>query len=57
MIFTTFDGQLMLVLHAPDGRVPRPRIFCLEDTGETLRIVREVTDEIPMAGTGDEGRN
>jgi GH43 family beta-xylosidase len=43
MIFKTFDGKLMLVLHAPDGRGPQPHIFEIEDTGETLRIVREFT--------------
>jgi hypothetical protein len=40
MIFHTFAGQLMLVLHAPDGRGPHPLLFELEDTGETLRILR-----------------
>jgi arabinan endo-1,5-alpha-L-arabinosidase len=40
MIFHTFAGQLMLVLHAPDGHQPHPLLFELEDTGETLRIVR-----------------
>ncbi len=43
MIFHTFEGKLMLVLHAPDGNRPRPRIFEIEDTGETLRIVQEFT--------------
>jgi GH43 family beta-xylosidase len=43
MIFNSFDGKLMLVLHAPDGRGPQPHIFEIEDTGETLRIVREFT--------------
>jgi GH43 family beta-xylosidase len=45
MIFTTFDGKLMLVLHAPDGGGPQPHIFEIEDTGETLRIVKELTGE------------
>jgi len=40
MIFHTFEGRLMLVLHAPDGHQPHPLLFELEDTGETLRIVR-----------------
>jgi len=61
MIFTTFDGKLMLVLHAPDGRSngrsPQPRIFALEDTGETLHITREITDDTPETGTGSLGRN
>jgi len=44
MIFRTFAGQLMLVLHQPN-EAPEERIhlFELEDTGETLRIVREFT--------------
>ena len=40
MIFKRFDGQLMLVLHAPNQTTERARLFELEDTGETLRIVR-----------------
>lgn len=40
MIFKRFDGQLMLVLHSPNKEVERARFFELEDTGETLRIVR-----------------
>jgi beta-xylosidase len=42
MIFRTFGGQLMLVLHQPN-EFPKERIhlFELEDTGETLRILRE----------------
>lgn len=43
MIFTTFDGKLMLALHAPDGHGPQPHIFEIEDTGEALRIVNELT--------------
>jgi len=39
MIFKRFDGQLMMVLHQPNGRgLERARFFELEDTGETLRI-------------------
>lgn len=47
MIFTTFDGKLMLILHAPDGHGPQPHIFEIEDTGETLRIVKELTGAKP----------
>ncbi|MBN2310740.1 MAG: family 43 glycosylhydrolase [Candidatus Hydrogenedentes bacterium] len=43
MLFDTFDGKLMMVLHSPNGRGARPRIFELEDTGETLRVLREFT--------------
>jgi hypothetical protein len=39
-IFTRFDGQLMLVLHSPNRDHERARMFEIEDTGETLRIVR-----------------
>lgn len=40
MIFKRLDGQLMLVLHQPNKVTERARLFELEDTGETLRIVR-----------------
>ena len=43
MLFTTFDGRLMMVLHCPNGPAARPRIFEMEDTGETLRISKEFT--------------
>ena len=45
MLFTTFEGQLMMVLHAPNNRRARPHLFKMEDTGETLRIIREFTGE------------
>jgi hypothetical protein len=39
MIFTTFDGTLMLLLHSPNqGPNERARLFELIDTGDTLRI-------------------
>jgi arabinan endo-1,5-alpha-L-arabinosidase len=47
MLFTTFEGRLMMALHAPNDRAARPRIFEMEDTGETLRIRRELTAENP----------
>jgi beta-xylosidase len=40
MIFKRFDGQLMLVLHQPNQATERARLFELEDTGATLRIIR-----------------
>ena len=45
MLFTTFDGKLMMVLHSPNGPAARPRVFETEDTGETLRIASEFTGE------------
>jgi arabinan endo-1,5-alpha-L-arabinosidase len=47
MLFTTFDGKLMNVLHSPNDRGARPRIFEMEDTGDTLRILREFTGDNP----------
>jgi arabinan endo-1,5-alpha-L-arabinosidase len=43
MLFTTFDGKLIMVLHSPNNRAARPRIFEMEDTGETLKVVKEFT--------------
>ncbi|MBN2183653.1 MAG: family 43 glycosylhydrolase [Sedimentisphaerales bacterium] len=43
MLFTTFDGKLMMVLHAPNNREAQPRIFELQDTGENLKVVKEFT--------------
>ncbi|MAT70070.1 MAG: glycoside hydrolase [Planctomycetaceae bacterium] len=45
MLFETFDGRVMMVLHSPNNREARPRIFELEDTGETLKVVGEFTGE------------
>ena len=44
MIFKTFEGKPMLVLHSPYWGQTYPKIFELEDTGETLRIIKEVTE-------------
>ncbi len=41
MLFTTFDGKLMMVLHSPNKRGAQPKIFELQDTSETLKIVNE----------------
>lgn len=40
MLFTRFDGQLVLCLHAPNKTTERARFFEIEDTGETLRVLR-----------------
>ena len=45
MLFATFGGKLMMVLHSPNGRSARPRIFEMEDMGETLKVVAEFTGE------------
>jgi len=38
---------MMVVLHPPNGREARPRIFEMEDTGETLKIGKEFTAQAP----------
>jgi len=48
MIFKTFDGRLLMPIHQPnEGGAIRARLFELEDTGETLRVVREIPFEKP----------
>jgi beta-xylosidase len=44
MLFKTFEGQLMMVLHSPNNRDAQPRLFKIEDTGETLRVISEFTE-------------
>jgi hypothetical protein len=41
MIFTSFDGRLMLILHQPFNRA-RGKLFELEDTGDSIRIKRQL---------------
>jgi arabinan endo-1,5-alpha-L-arabinosidase len=46
MLFRRFDGQLMMALHAPNGgAATRIHLFEMEDTGETLRIMRKLDGE------------
>jgi beta-xylosidase len=47
MLFSAFDGRLMMVLHAPNGREARPHLFEMEDTGATLKVVQELTAAQP----------
>jgi hypothetical protein len=43
MLFHAFDGRLMLVLHHPfDGRLSKARLYEIEDTGDTIRVKKEV---------------
>ena len=41
MIFTAFDGRLMLILHQPFNRA-KGKLFELEDTGDSVRIKRQL---------------
>ncbi|NJD11068.1 MAG: glycoside hydrolase [Gemmatimonadetes bacterium] len=44
MLFTTFDGQLIMSLHSPNsGPGQRIRFFEMEDDGNTLRVVKPVS--------------
>jgi len=42
MLFETFEGKLMMVFHAPNSPQSRVHMLEMEDTGETLKVLREV---------------
>jgi hypothetical protein len=42
MLFKAFDGKLMMILHSPYNGNTRPHLYEMEDTGETLRIIKEI---------------
>jgi arabinan endo-1,5-alpha-L-arabinosidase len=44
MVFTSFEGKLMMVLHSPNNRDSQPHIFEMEDTGNTLHVVKELKE-------------
>jgi hypothetical protein len=44
MLFRSFEGQLMMVLHRPFGAKARGKIYEMDDKGDALRIVRERTE-------------
>ncbi|MEO6540382.1 MAG: glycoside hydrolase family 43 protein [Ferruginibacter sp.] len=41
MIFKTLDDKLMMILHSPNNPQAQPKLFYLDDTGETLKIIKE----------------
>jgi len=43
MLFETFDGQLMMVLHRPFRRA-RGKLYEMKDCGDRLEVVRQRTD-------------
>lgn len=43
MLFRSFDGKLMLVLHQP-FRQARGKLFEMEDTGDGLRVKRQIVE-------------
>lgn len=42
MLFNTFDGRLVMVIHQPNRKVERARFFEIEDLGDTLRLKAEL---------------
>ena len=50
MLFHTFDGQLMLVLHRPFNNA-RAKLYEMSDEGDHLRVIRERTDLDGDSGT------
>ena len=53
MLFRTFDGKLILTLHQPNsGEAERMKLFKIEDTGHTLRLVCGTFDAPPMPSRG-----
>ena len=53
MLFRTFDGKLILTLHQPNsGEAERMKLFEIEDTGHTLRLVCGTFDAPPMPSRG-----
>jgi hypothetical protein len=40
MLFHTFEGQLMLVLHQPFGAGAHANLFDMADEGDRFRVVR-----------------
>ena len=43
MLFESFDGKLMMVLHQP-FRQARGKLFEMEDTGDTLKVKRQIVE-------------
>lgn len=44
MLFRTFEGRLMMILHRPFGRNARGKLYEMEDRGDRLAIVRQCTE-------------
>ncbi|HEX3358466.1 MAG TPA: glycoside hydrolase family 43 protein [Tepidisphaeraceae bacterium] len=44
MLFHTFDGKLMMVLHHPFKAPAHGKIYEMEDAGDTLKVIRPMDD-------------
>ena len=54
MIFTAFDGRLMLTLHQPNTSPDeRMKLFEIEDAGDTLRVVTTRAGAAPLVTCDD----
>jgi arabinan endo-1,5-alpha-L-arabinosidase len=42
MLFTSFEGRLVMAIHQPNRRVERARFFEMDDSGDRVTIVREI---------------
>jgi arabinan endo-1,5-alpha-L-arabinosidase len=42
MLFSAFDGRLVMVIHQPNRKVERARFFEVEELGDTLRLKGEL---------------
>jgi hypothetical protein len=49
MLFRAFDGRLLMAIHQPNRRVERARFFEMDDSGDSVRLVREVTGGVRPA--------
>lgn len=43
MLFTTFDGQLMLIVHRP-FKMARGKLYEVRDTGDSIELIRQRVD-------------
>jgi hypothetical protein len=46
MLFRAFDGRLLMAMHQPNRRVERARFFEMDDSGDGIRLLREVTGAV-----------
>ena len=47
MLFRAFDGRLLMAIHQPNRRTERARLFEMDDSGDGVRLVREVKGSLP----------
>jgi Glycosyl hydrolases family 43 len=55
MLFHSFDGHLLMILHHPFQPPAHGRIFEMDDSGDTVRVVKERTDLDDATSPNDAG--